>query len=158
MKYIESALTKNEEILYRGKPCIFHAWKLIGIILGISLIMTIGVYNDPSIDSPIGFIFFMTIGASMWLGPPIAIFYYTTEMVITNKRVMAKSGFFNKSTVEIKLDKIESIRIEQNILGRFLNFGTVIVAGAGNPQAPIPGIKNPFGLRNAFVEIQESHK
>jgi len=84
-----------------------------------------------------------------------AITYYTTELAITNKRVIAKFGLIRRDTIEINLPKIESIRVEQGILGRIFGFGSVLVAGAGNPQAPIPGISAPIRFRNRFFEVQE---
>jgi hypothetical protein len=59
------------------------------------------------------------------------------------------------STVEININKVESIQVDQEILGRMFNFGTLIIAGAGNPQAPIPGISEPMEFRKAFIEAQE---
>ena len=53
--------------------------------------------------------------------------------------------------------KIESIQVNQGILGRILNYGSIVVSGAGNPQAPIPGISSPLQFRRAFVDTQESN-
>lgn len=83
------------------------------------------------------------------------ITYYTTELAITNKRVIAKFGLIRRSTIEINIPKIESIRVEQGFWGRIFGFGSVLVAGSGNPQASIPGISAPIKFRNRFFEIQE---
>jgi hypothetical protein len=40
--------------------------------------------------------------------------------------------------------------------GRIFNFGTLLIAGGGNPQAPIPGIANPLRFRQAFMEAQDA--
>jgi uncharacterized membrane protein YdbT with pleckstrin-like domain len=75
---------------------------------------------------------------------------------VTNKRVIAKFGFISRRTVEIKLSKVESMQVEQGILGRIFNFGSLVVAGAGTPQAPIPGISDPLAFRTKFMETQEN--
>jgi uncharacterized membrane protein YdbT with pleckstrin-like domain len=49
--------------------------------------------------------------------------------------VIAKFGFISRSTVELNIHKIESIQVDQGIFGRLFNFSSIIVAGAGNPQA-----------------------
>jgi uncharacterized membrane protein YdbT with pleckstrin-like domain len=69
--------------------------------------------------------------------------------------VIAKFGFISRSTIEINIRNIESIRVDQGIFGRFFNFGSIIVAGAGNPQAPVLGISNPLKFRSTFLDTQE---
>ena len=131
--YVESNLIAGEEIKYLAKV---SKWSLLPkILLGIILLPFWGI----------GLIFLASA----------AITYYTTELAITNKRVIAKFGLIRRDTIEINLPKIESIRVEQGILGRVFGFGSVLVAGAGNPQAPIPGISAPIRFRNRFFEVQE---
>lgn len=79
----------------------------------------------------------------------------STELAITDRRVIAKFGFIRRNTVEISLSKIESIQVNQGLLGRVFDFGSLVVSGAGNPQAPIPGICRPLDFRKNFTEAQE---
>ncbi len=81
--------------------------------------------------------------------------YKSTELAFTNKRVIAKFGFISRRTVEINLAKVESIQVDQSLFGRMFNFGSLIISGAGTPQAPIPRISNPMGFRNAFMQYQD---
>jgi len=74
----------------------------------------------------------------------------------SNKRVIAKFGFISRKTVELNISKVESIQVNQGFLGRIFNFGTLVISGAGNPQAPIPGISDPMAFRRAFMESQDS--
>lgn len=131
--YIESSLTSDESIVYQGKVSV---WSLVPyIVLGLI------------------FLVFYGVGLLFWIAA--AIRYYTTELAITNKRVIAKFGFISRSTIEINIQKIESIQVDQGIFGRIFNFGSIIVAGAGNPQAPVPGISRPLDFRRTFLETQE---
>ena len=93
------------------------------------------------------------IGLIFWVVAFIR--YKTTELAITTKRVVAKFGFISRSTVEININKVESIQVDQEILGRMFNFGTLLIGGAGNPQAPITGISSPMEFRKAFMEAQD---
>jgi uncharacterized membrane protein YdbT with pleckstrin-like domain len=81
--------------------------------------------------------------------------YISTELAITNKKIIAKFGFVSRDTIELLLPKVESIQVKQSFLGRMFNYGSVLVAGAGIPQAPVPGISSPIDFRNRFMEIQE---
>lgn len=133
--YVEGALTKGEQVVYQGKVSI---WSLAPLLL-------------------LGLIFLAFYGLGLLFWAAAAIRYFTTELAITNKRVIAKFGLISRSTIEINLQKIESIQVNQGILGRIFNFGSIVVSGAGNPQAPIPGISSPLQFRRAFVDTQESN-
>jgi len=88
---------------------------------------------------------------------PLSAFirYKTTELAITNKRVIAKSGFISRHTIELNINKVESIQVIQSVWGRMLDFGTLIIAGTGAQQAPIAGISDPMGFRKAFMSSQD---
>lgn len=131
--YVETNLIKDETIEYEGKTSI---WSLSPrILFGLILLPFYG------------------IGLLFWISA--AITYCTTELAVTNKRVVAKFGLFRRSTIEMNIPKIESLRVEQGFLGRIFNFGSILISGAGNPQAPIPGISDPLRFRNRYFEIQE---
>ncbi|MEQ1767429.1 MAG: PH domain-containing protein [Methylotenera sp.] len=131
--YIENALIKDEKIIYTGNVSL---WSLAPLII-------------------LGFLFLAAFGIGLIFWLVAFIRYKTTELAFTNKRVIAKFGFISRHTVELNIAKVESIQVNQGILGRIFNYGTLIVSGAGNPQAPIPGISNPMGFRRAFMESQD---
>jgi uncharacterized membrane protein YdbT with pleckstrin-like domain len=70
-----------------------------------------------------------------------------TEMAVTNKRVIVKSGLANRRTIELLLSRIESIAIEEPALGRLLGYGTVIVRGTGGTPEVFPQIARPLEFR-----------
>lgn len=133
--YVDSVLTKGEEVIYLGKISI---WSLLPLLL-VGLVC----------------LAFYGLGLFFWIAA--AIRYMTTELAVTNKRVIAKTGLISRSTIEINLQKIESIQVNQGILGRIFDFGSIVVSGAGNPQAPILGISDPLRFRRAFVDAQENN-
>ncbi len=142
--YIKKALISGETLQYQGRvtkiPFIPY------YILGFFLIF--GVFSG----QPEGYL--MSLAGLLLMVTPVII-YYTTELGITNKRIIAKTGLIMRNSVELNLDRVESIRVEQGILGRIFNYGTVILAGAGNPHAPMKRISNPLEFRKACLEIQE---
>jgi hypothetical protein len=54
--------------------------------------------------------------------------------------------------------KVESVQVEQGVIGRLFNFGTLIVSGTGASHAPLAGIADPMGFRKAFIEAQDGGK
>ena len=131
--YVEGALVKDEKIVHLGHISLWSLWHLFA--LGLLLLPVFGV------------------GLIFWVLAYVR--YKTTELAITTKRVIVKHGFIRRRTVEININKVESIQVDQEILGRLFNFGTLVIAGAGDPQAPIAGISSPMAFRKAFIEAQD---
>lgn len=99
--------------------------------------------------------FFLALGFYILVTPFIA--KLTTELVITNRRIIAKFGFLRRDTIEINLSKIESIRVEQSILGRVFNYGGLIIIGTGGSKEPILEIDDPLEFRRQYDEILNKH-
>ena len=79
-----------------------------------------------------------------------AIARWTTEIAITDRRVIAKSGWISRDTSEIHIDRVEGARVDQTVLGRILGYGTVMVTGTGAGTAPMPQIADPLAFRAAL--------
>jgi uncharacterized membrane protein YdbT with pleckstrin-like domain len=73
---------------------------------------------------------------------------WTTETDVTNLRVVHKAGFIKRRTFEISLDKVESVDVNQSILGRILNYGDVTILGVGEGRETIATIASPLSFRN----------
>jgi membrane protein YdbS with pleckstrin-like domain len=73
---------------------------------------------------------------------------WTTETDVTNLRVVHKTGFIKRRTFEMSLDKVESVDVNQSILGRILNYGNVTVRGVGEGVETIRTIASPLDFRN----------
>jgi uncharacterized membrane protein YdbT with pleckstrin-like domain len=71
----------------------------------------------------------------------------TTELAVTNRKVIGKWGLISRRTIEQRLDKVDSIEIEQTILGRILGYGTVEVRGSGVTMTPLRMIADPLTFR-----------
>jgi uncharacterized membrane protein YdbT with pleckstrin-like domain len=71
----------------------------------------------------------------------------TTELVLTDRRIITKHGLISRDTVEMNLSKVESVHVKQGLLGRLLNFGDVTVVGTGSSPEPLRGIADPLELR-----------
>jgi uncharacterized membrane protein YdbT with pleckstrin-like domain len=73
---------------------------------------------------------------------------WTTETDVTNLRVVHKTGFIKRRTFEMSLDKVESVDVNQSILGRVLNYGDVTILGVGEGKETIATIASPLDFRN----------
>jgi uncharacterized membrane protein YdbT with pleckstrin-like domain len=73
---------------------------------------------------------------------------WTTETDVTSLRVVHKEGFIKRRTFEMSLDKVESVDVNQSILGRILNYGDVTIRGVGEGIEKIRTIASPLAFRN----------
>jgi uncharacterized membrane protein YdbT with pleckstrin-like domain len=75
---------------------------------------------------------------------------WTTEIVVTNRRVVYKRGFISRFTREMNMEKIESVAVDQNFFGRLFDYGTIDIRGTGAGLEQLSGIAAPLALRNAI--------
>src|SRR3569623_574637 len=76
---------------------------------------------------------------------------FTTETDVTNLRVVHKTGFIKRRTFEMALDKVESVDVNQSILGRLLNYGDVPINGVGEGRETIATIASPLAFRSSIT-------
>jgi uncharacterized membrane protein YdbT with pleckstrin-like domain len=91
--------------------------------------------------------------AFLWFGIGAIVFTIgllkrnATEMAVTNKRVIAKTGVANRRSIEILLSRIESVVVDEPAMGRVLGYGTVIVRGTGGTPEVFEKIQHPLKFR-----------
>lgn len=78
---------------------------------------------------------------------------YTDEFAITSKRVIIKTGLISRKTFEMNHSKIESVNVDQSILGRILGYGTINIVGSGGTKEVFPDIRKPLLFRKKFQEM-----
>jgi uncharacterized membrane protein YdbT with pleckstrin-like domain len=78
---------------------------------------------------------------------------WSDEFAITNKRVIVKTGLISRKTLEMNISKIESVNVDQSILGRILGYGTIKVIGTGGTREEFHKIKRPLQFRKKFQEL-----
>ena len=137
-KYVDSALLPGEEIIVEAKT---H-WALF-IAPGLLFLFSLAL-------GKIGPLFFMI--AIFW-----AIFralvFITTELALTNKRVIAKSGIISRNVIDVSLSKVEGVTYNQGIIGRIFGFGSISVRGTGVGQVPIKFIAQPEHFKHEVGRI-----
>ncbi len=148
-RYIDDILQPGEKVLYSTNAhWIFYlpaiaAWILAVVLLVLSrATVTEGIILLCLAASAV-----VAIAALYWTAK--AWFHrWTTETDVTNMRVVHKTGFIKRRTFEISLDKVESVDVNQSILGRILNYGSVTVRGVGEGAETIDMIASPLEFRN----------
>jgi len=88
---------------------------------------------------------------------PLAIYEYLrvryTELGVTNKRVIYKTGIISRKSEEMKLASIETVEIDQSVIGRMLGYGTVKVTGRGTSDVVFRTVDDPMAVKRAIESI-----
>ncbi|HKN87061.1 MAG TPA: PH domain-containing protein [Nitrospiraceae bacterium] len=100
-------------------------------------------------------ILFLSWRSLVTLGLLPLVEYVTSEFAVTNKRIIMKTGWISRQVLELNLHKIESVNVDQSLLGRLLGYGTITVIGTGGTRETFDRIAHPLAFRKAFQE-QES--
>jgi uncharacterized membrane protein YdbT with pleckstrin-like domain len=152
-RYIDEILQPGEKVLYSTNahwmfylPAI-AAWIVVAILL-------FGSFAAAAIPA-----LMLVCWASAAVVAVAALFWtlrawfhrWTTETDVTNMRVVHKTGFIKRRSFEMALDKIESVDVDQSILGRLLNYGDVTVNGVGEGREKIRTIASPLAFRSAIT-------
>jgi uncharacterized membrane protein YdbT with pleckstrin-like domain len=162
MSYIQDNLMPNEKILFsaRVSTAIFipACIPFVATCFFAAIALSAGSKNDVSQGI---YAFFLILIAIMFFiltiryGLEALITILTTEFAVTNRRVIAKTGFFHRHTLEMLLPKIESVAVYQNIMGRLFNFGSVTVTGTGGTKEKFRAIVEPVAVRSKINQIIE---
>jgi uncharacterized membrane protein YdbT with pleckstrin-like domain len=104
-----------------------------------------------------------TFGAILWactiigllIAIPMMIRKWTTEIGVTSHRFVEKSGLLSLRSNEIALPNIEGVKVEQGVLGRIFNFGTVRIEGTGVDSVTTPTIADPVAFVRAIQTAKE---
>lgn len=148
MGYAEKVLQPGETIVYRAR--LHWIVYLGGIVLVVAaVILALLAVALPGGDAVrLGLMLAALIALFLGLFQMLRAWFVVanTEIIVTNRRLIYKTGFIARDTVEMNLDKVESVLVEQTLLGRMLNFGRVIVRGVGSGLEPIDRIAAPLEL------------
>ncbi len=148
MSYLDKVLQPGETVLHRAKL----SWTIYlpGLLL---LIIAFAAYFVVGSLAP---------GRNFWqlavlvvIGIPALYLLlrawferWITEFAVTNLRIIVKRGFIRRHTIEMNMDKVESVDVDQSLLGRLLNYGDVTVRGVGTGLEPIHSVSDPLTFRS----------
>ena len=150
MRYVRRVLQPGETIVYSTK---LH-WRIDihAILLLIAGIILAGAAIAISDNQNLSLALRIAAGIFALLALSAALRAFirraTTELAVTDHRVIYKSGLLSRHTIEMNRDKVESVDVDQSLLGRILGYGTVIVRGTGGSLEPIGIVGDPLTFRS----------
>jgi len=148
MSYVEKNLSAGETLRYKtGCHWIVLFWPLVGgLILGVvglAMLANGWLAARKGVSYPgvivVGAIACLTAVALLAGG---IIRWLATQVVVSNKRVLIKTGLFSRRSIEVLLTRVESLGMKQTLAGRILGYGTVVVNGIGGTREEFDRIRH----------------
>jgi uncharacterized membrane protein YdbT with pleckstrin-like domain len=179
MDYIRQSLGEDEELVHVAHFHWFYTLSaLLNVIFGVifSVVIIVGAIvvqpmlpNFLKFDVPpdagwldmvravhpgIKIISFLVLAMGLFRYAQMMIIKATTEIAITNKRLVYKRGLIARYVGEMNIDRIEGVNVLQGILGRIFNYGRVMVRGMGVGEVVLPSIEDPIKFRKAIEKAR----
>lgn len=174
MLYVQESLAQDEELIHVGKfhwMYTLHAFSAIlwGLLMSILILFGATLFYKQTGKFPPDIGWFSAIP---YLHPGIRIAAFiafvfgllsfaqqmvvkaTTEIAVTDKRMIYKRGLVARQVGEISIDRIEGVNVMQSILGRIFDYGRVAVRGMGVGEVVLPPIENPVIFRKAIEKAR----
>ncbi len=151
MAYYTKVLQPDEQVKYVGK---LH-WTIYRNAIALGVLTIIVAFFSLSLPDNQRWI--VLAGAGVLAVLAIVSFLgawfvrTSTEIVVTDKRIIHKVGWIARRTEEINITKVETVDVAQGVMGRIFDFGTVLIKGIGGSWEPLRRVASPLQLRNAII-------
>jgi uncharacterized membrane protein YdbT with pleckstrin-like domain len=145
--YVATSVSPDEALRFVGHV---HWWIYVPPSMLTVFGLTLMIFASGSDSAAV----FLLVGAIFALAGLVNlvrdfIYAHTTELAVTDRRVIGKWGLIRRDTIEQRLDKVDATLVHQSILGRMFDFGTITVRGSGTTNTPIRMVTNPLAFRKA---------
>lgn len=135
-------LREGETVLIKGRVSEGIFWKAFGVFMIAVLLSLIAIQLAVfmGIVALITFVYALLLKSFLLL-------------IVTNQRIFFRSGLIKVDTVQVRLDRVESVEIQRTITGQVLNYGTVVLTGIGSRYSYIPYLANAAEVRNTIDDL-----
>ncbi len=165
MSHIDQNLLAGENIIHKAKlHWIVYIKPIIWAVIGLSVIFILYANEDKFLEyeevNGDGLAVVFLVGLIIFIKAIVNLISrfiarMSTELVVTNKRLIIKTGFIRRDTKELHHSKVESLSVNQSFIGRMLNYGTVYVGTSGHGSY-YPRIAGPLKFRREAMEVMDN--
>jgi uncharacterized membrane protein YdbT with pleckstrin-like domain len=149
VKYVERVLQPGETVIYlTSLHWLVYCRAVLLLVLAIVVFIASGSVDQRGIALGLEILAGVLLVVAAASGLRALIQRATTELAVTDRRVIYKVGIFQRHTMEMNRSKVETVGVDQSILGRLLGYGTVVVRGTGGSFEPVRFIGDPLSFRS----------
>ena len=149
MKYVEQVLQPGETVVYATSlHWLVYLRAVVLVVLALACLIVASGIGEPALALALQMIAALFGLLALLSGLGALIRRMTTELAVTDRRVIYKTGILQRHSMEMNVSKVETVGVNQSILGRILGYGTVIVRGTGGSFEPVAFIGDPLTFRS----------
>jgi len=160
MSYVEKVLHRGESVVYRGGLhwVIYRQSIFATTLAAVSVYLTrhataraAAFFGDaaPLVMPSLELVALLCIVYAIFTATAAFLRASTTEIAVTNRRLICKTGILGRHTIEIGIDKIGSVDVDQTLFGRLFGYGCVTVRATGLSMDEMDWVRDPIELRSA---------
>jgi uncharacterized membrane protein YdbT with pleckstrin-like domain len=139
VSYIDQTLLADERVVYRtALHWIIFARGVFVLLVGLVVLVAFS-------HVPVAGLVVLLLALLLLIPPFVA--YQTTELGVTNKRLIVKVGFIRRRTLELLLRQVEAISVDQTLAGRMFDYGSITLTGTGGVREIFHRVREPLELR-----------
>jgi uncharacterized membrane protein YdbT with pleckstrin-like domain len=147
MSYVDSILEPGEVVRYRTSVSWIVYLPTVLFALG-ALATPALTAGHPGFEQVSGIVAILLGAAAVIAFVPAWFRRLTTEIAVTDRRIILKRGLIRRHTVEMNMQKVESVDVDQTLVGRLFNYGNVTIRGTGSSLEKLSLIDGPLRLRS----------
>jgi uncharacterized membrane protein YdbT with pleckstrin-like domain len=149
--YVNSVLQPGENLKVIGRlHWINYFWAFVLLVIAVALLLY-GTQDTTKVQRTVTYIGWLVLAVAVVMLLSSWFARQMTELSVTDHRVIYKTGFLRRHTVEMNMDKVETVNVDQSILGRILGYGSIHVLGTGQGIEGLRRIARPIAVRNAIT-------
>ena len=153
MRYVRRVLQPGETIVYSTKLHWIIYWRAILLLIVCIMLAGAAWYMADNKNLSLALAIAAVIFALLGLSSALRTFIrrWTTELAVTDRRVIYKEGLIARRTLEMNRSRVESVDVYQTILGRIVGYGTITLRGTGGSLEPMHTIDDPLAFRSHII-------
>ena len=141
MSYVDNNLLPGEQVTFRTHLSLFIF--TVPVLLAVLAVVFYAIAPGTRLLGHILLLGALVTGAAKYLD------YASSEFAVTNKRIIIKVGFLKRRTLEMQVQKIETVAVSQGLGARILGYGDILVTGTGGTREAFTRVSAPLKLRHA---------
>jgi membrane protein YdbS with pleckstrin-like domain len=156
MAYSEASLGQNEKLVYKAH---FHPLYYTAAWLSLIILLMLAILSAVEVAGAVKWVLLGICAGGLAVIAVRMKPIWTTEIAVTNHRLVIKQGWLTRSTTELQLKNVEQVNFHQGLLGRIFDFGQLTVHGTGVDDMVLPNIACPTDLvkaiENASIPVKQ---
>ena len=148
MGYVDRILQPGETVIHRAKLHWLIYWKAVALLVAAAALAVVAEQRSDELQQGLLYGALAVLALALIAALVAAIRRSSTELAVTDHRVIFKRGLLSRHTIEMNRSKVESVDVDQTLMGRLFGYGTILVRGTGGSLEPLQNIEDPLALRN----------